>query len=248
MLYISYGITRSGSTLLYKLTQGLAESLGFVQKQCQVATDSGHPGCNYSVQNSQQNLEFFESQGSGITVVKTHEPPTEYVASQLSSGNTLANMSIRDPRDVALSLLEKGLQLRQRGFEEKAPFASLMTFDDVVVQLKSQLEVAMIWAGLPNIRIFRYEDTAINKYFPLHIMYYELLKKINPANPNINFQKIIQGIDNRHTQFNIGKSGRYANHFSPEQQLEILGLSEEYMSTYYPDAEIITSESIPTKI
>ena len=155
-------------------------------------------------------------------VVKTHYPPNEYILKSLSEGKIKATYIYRDPRDVAVSGLEAGKRLRDRGIFER--FANLKTMEQAIAWsagiLRKNWEK---WAGIEGVLCFKYEDLVKNTVG-------ELLRLANFLEIKVKEDKIKEIIKNHSSKnlkksnvnlnkyhFNKGKTGRFREVMTEEE-------------------------------
>ncbi|WP_421725720.1 hypothetical protein [Bauldia sp.] len=90
--------------------------------------------------------------------VKTHGPPTAPIDELLASRQVLACVSFRDPRDVALSMLDAGVIDRREG--RGRSFSNFHTFDDVFSPIRRNLKILKLWLAVPGVTRIPYELVA----------------------------------------------------------------------------------------
>lgn len=93
--------------------------------------------------------------GHGDIVLKTHQSPHPDVARLIRSGEILANAAIRDPREIALSMLDHGHRSRRWHIAE---FSELRTVTDCFASIDHQIEAFHRWRELENVEVFIYND------------------------------------------------------------------------------------------
>lgn len=96
---------------------------------------------------------------SGSIVIKTHCTPDAVVRTLIRLGIAKATYCYRDPRDVALSLLDHASRSRQAG--EKA-FSDVVTFTEAVDRASSYLTAMQRWEQFGRALFIRYEDVVAN--------------------------------------------------------------------------------------
>ncbi|OZA79315.1 MAG: hypothetical protein B7X76_09235, partial [Azorhizobium sp. 39-67-5] len=154
MIYICYGVTKSASTYLYQLTEEIltASGLGF----CRVRHRGALETANYYDAISPDLLDRVSGAACGRPVVlKTHGDLHPEVARRIAAGTVLASASIRDPREIALSMADHGRRARARGddaFSEVSdPLATLASID-------GQVAVFGRWAAVARTEVFTYNQ------------------------------------------------------------------------------------------
>ncbi len=99
--------------------------------------------------------ELTQVVGGDDLVIKTHGPPRGDIASLIASGAVLANASIRDPREIALSMLDHGKRARRW---KLAPFVEFQNLDDTLASIDNQIGYFNAWAEIPKVEVFLYNE------------------------------------------------------------------------------------------
>ncbi|WP_341990779.1 hypothetical protein [Azorhizobium sp. AG788] len=154
MIYICYGVTKSASTFLYQLTEEIfsASGLGFSRSPSHGVLDLS----NYYDTITPNLLDQVASAAHGRPVVlKTHGDLDPGVAARIAAGEILASASIRDPREIALSMVDHGRRARRDGEEA---FSELHTVLETLPSLDAQLAVFQRWAQVKTVKVFTYNQ------------------------------------------------------------------------------------------
>jgi hypothetical protein len=156
MIYICYGITKSASTFLYQLTEEVFRAAGRPVARLGKPFRKLDSVENYFNFIDHELLGEIERHIGGADVVlKTHGPPRGDVAALVTAGRVLASASIRDPREIALSMLDHGT--RSRRWRNK-PFSEFVTVADTLNSLDIQLGCFREWAAAEKVAIFNYNE------------------------------------------------------------------------------------------
>ena len=90
-------------------------------------------------------------------VVKSHRKPTSLARQLCAEGRVKATYIHRDPRDVIVSVYQRGQRRRASGY--KGSFSRLRTIDMATVWMRyRQIPIFAAWSYQPNTLIVRYED------------------------------------------------------------------------------------------
>lgn len=153
-LYLSYGITRSGSTLAFRLLSHLLELCGQPQRHLGPPLVPDWTHFNFS---DEIGPAHWQALAPGETLaIKTHAAPPAGLAAALAEGRALAHAVVRDPRDIALSLIEAGRRAQAQG----GAFADILTLDRALAELENQTRILEAWLALPGVELLRYQDLA----------------------------------------------------------------------------------------
>ncbi|KRE15806.1 hypothetical protein ASE63_16395 [Bosea sp. Root381] len=156
MIYISYGVTKSASTFLYQLTEETFRTAG--RKVARL----GHPF--RPIDSVENYFNFIETElldeietaiGGQDIVLKTHGTPPRDLAQLVASGRVMGSASIRDPREIALSMLDHGTRSRRW---RSSRFSEFVTVADTLHALDLQIACFLNWAGTPGVAVFNYND------------------------------------------------------------------------------------------
>ena len=118
----------------------------------------------------------------------------------IQNGQAIAHACYRDPRDMALSMLDHGKRARATG---KPAFAEIETLEDAKSGIRNQCDSLTAWLRLPNVQPLDFEDIA----FDMQATAQRILNQLGITGDP---EKIVNAVlDGRFTQFNKGISRRY---------------------------------------
>ncbi|NNU80507.1 hypothetical protein HMH01_08645 [Halovulum dunhuangense] len=161
-IFFSYGLTKSGSTLAFQLARAALERAGFPQPvpvvPGLVVSRSINAIEHVSEAQAEALLDAVRRLGHPV-VLKTHTRPDPAVARLIEAGHARAHAILRDPRDVALSMLDHGRRSRANG---KPAFSEIGTLADAVAGIDNQLVTAAAWMALPGVRRLTYDRLAFD--------------------------------------------------------------------------------------
>ncbi len=232
-LIICYGMTRSGSTLAFQVVSGILQINGFTQNKL------NYPFLKEKKENfipariitSELLSEINQISGDNYLAIKTHGPLSNEALEYLDLNNIPVLISVRDPRDILLSLLEIGE--RNRSIGQKG-FINISSFEDAFRALKKQIRDQMTWNTLlekENTFLVIYEKIIFN-YTPL----VDFISNIIQRKP-IDEKLLKKHLSNSFTQFNKGVPGRSIFLLSKKQKdlinTEALPLLNESINPYH---------------
>lgn len=222
LIYISYGMPKSGSTLAYELTRRFFEINGV--PQFRLSNDAVSPNHkinfvrNWSDDKAIDAILKEAGKLKTTIVIKTHRPPSERIKHLASEGLVAGHIVYRDPRDIALSLMDHGKKARK--FGEKA-YSKINDIPDAVQHIKYSLEQFSQWVDAPNFFLIDYERLIAGNFFA------DKLEK--QAGFKFNVDEIYNYVNNNmFTQFNKGMKRRYET----EMPEDIRGLFEEEFAEF----------------
>ena len=209
LLYFSYGMTKTGSTLAFQLVRSALDLCGFPQDR--VPLDVVNPVLRRNFVNhiSERQLAELkdEAKNRGYPIaLKTHMRPDPGVVEMIQSGEAIAHACYRDPRDMALSMLDHAQKSRETGGEE---FAELTNLEQVFTNIRGQHNSLTAWLRLPNVMPLYFEDIAFNTVETARRILKQLKLKIDPEV----LADVVQ--TQRFTQKNKGMRLRYPEEMDP---------------------------------
>lgn len=163
-LYFSFGVTKTGSTLAYRMARHFLECRGHSQALLPDHLQIIRKDLNsWSQANHELLEEIAEWVGArGIFLaLKTHRAPTKVVRAMLREGRAMGHATFRDPREIALSLVDHGRESQERG-HDPVRFRDLKDATDSLDLIERQLAIFDRWETLPDIETWYYDDFAFN--------------------------------------------------------------------------------------
>jgi hypothetical protein len=166
MIYISYGVTKSASTYLYQLTEETFRAAGREVVRLGAPFRRSDSVENYFNFIETDLLDEIENAiGSRDIVLKTHGTPPRDLAALVASGRVMASASIRDPREIALSMLDHGRRSRRW---RKSAFSEFAAVADTLHALDLQIACFLSWAQTPGVAVFSYNDICFDGTAVVH--------------------------------------------------------------------------------
>lgn len=162
MVLLCCGMPKSGSTLAFDLSRLIAEQAGSPPDPIgELITDKGvrTNECRALSHDLLSHLRQRAANEDRLLVVYSYAAPTQAVAAAMAEGWLKAVAVCRDPRDVALSMVDQG----QVGPEWGAWAGQrIMRPDDVRDLVRSHVAQFEAWMKLPGIVYFNYERVAFD--------------------------------------------------------------------------------------
>jgi hypothetical protein len=165
MIVLSYGMTKSGSTLAFELCKSVLQQRGFEQRRLPDGVVAPWHHINFiselSVASLQRLVEAVSS--SEIITIKTHlgfgDDEKWFIEDGIRDGGIKVHVNYRDPREICLSLVDAGVQAREN---EKPAFAEVRTLRDAARIVRRQLNVCRRWGSLQGVLHLHYDDVAFD--------------------------------------------------------------------------------------
>ena len=220
-LYVCYGMPKSGSTLAFQLSRAVALRAGFDQMPLQSAQpvqDGDSKPDEFAA-----SLAAAERAGRHLIVIKTHSGMTEALRDAVADGRALVQAHARDPRDIALSMRDAGLQGAQWG--KTAEGRRISTPEDALERVRHQIRRYRHWANLPGTLCLSYERTAFSSLEAARRIAEHMQVKASP-------RRDVMTAKCQFTQLNKGRSQRYLTEMSADQQARWYAEFREHIETY----------------
>jgi hypothetical protein len=223
MIYISYGVPKSASTFTYIVTQTVLQVAGYPTVQLPEHVKGVKSRLNYIAAMSWVAIERVKATiGDKSVVVKTHGAPDKRVLEAVARGELYASAVIRDPREIALSLLDHAGRSRSLGIPDFAEFESLTdTFKALDDQFGRRLG---LWMQSDNVLLLTYDQIA----FDTEAAVGRIIKQLGLS---VDVSAVMAALPKRAEveQFNKGAKKRYETEMPAETQAMFL---ERYADVY----------------
>lgn len=221
MIYICYGITKSASTFLYQMTEEVFRAAGRPVVRLGKPFRKSDSVENYFNFIDHDLLGEIERHIGGANIVlKTHGPPRGEVARLVAAGTVLASASIRDPREIALSMIDHGA--RSRRWRNK-PFSEFATVADTLNSLDIQLGCFRDWAAVEPVKIFTYNAICYDSAAVIRAVANQIGAEIDAESVLAKFRD--KGVIG---QFSKGKALRYSEMSAGDQAVFLERYAELY--------------------
>lgn len=211
-IVFSYGMTKSGSTLAFEIARTGLELSGFAQPKLNASPINTTSKINFIHHLTDTELDEIWSEVQEIghpIVLKTHQRPDLPVIDMINEGNALVQACYRDPRDIALSMLDHGVRARASG---RSAFSEYETLDQVFDDITSQTDSLTQWLIRPNVLPIYFNDLVGRTEHMAKLI-------LGQIGLNISADQVVSHVlKKRFIQFNKGVSGRYKSEMQPEDR------------------------------
>ncbi|MES2657080.1 MAG: sulfotransferase domain-containing protein [Verrucomicrobiota bacterium] len=225
-LYLSYGMPKSGSTLAFELTRTMLELAGVPQVKIGEGITDPETKINFVHKLDGPGYEKLRDEAKAIArpiVIKTHSRLFPRLEKLLESGKLLGHAVCRDPRDMALSMLDAAREGRAWGGTEESRFK---TVADTEKRLHKSIEMFTKWADSPNIMPIHYERLA----FDTESVAAEIAAQLGIT---VDIPKAIEiATGTKFTQLNRGISQRWKTEMDPADARRLEKTFKSYIETY----------------
>ncbi|MEE9453940.1 MAG: sulfotransferase domain-containing protein [Paracoccaceae bacterium] len=220
LIYFSFGMTKTASTLAYHLAHIALEDTGMAQPQIPPPAVAADRKINFVTHLDERHIDqlwtLAQSLGHPL-LVKTHTRPDPAVIAMIKDGRAIGSAAYRDPRDMALSMLDHGIKARRMGVQ---PFSEMVTLEDALHGIRGQVNDLAQWLRLPNILPLDFEDIAFDTKKTAARILNHLGINGSPAALSTKakdcFTQFNKGISARHVaEMSAKDSSRIAREFAP---------------------------------
>tara|TARA_Y100000589_G_scaffold264709_1_gene255469 strand:+ start:357 stop:1190 length:834 start_codon:yes stop_codon:yes gene_type:complete len=204
-LFISYGMTRSGSTLAFETEKAILEKYGMPQQKINFKGLESWIE-NYLPEKYLSDIDSLKKINqktlTNFVVFKTHGAANKKLIEFIRKFNIPVTISVRDPKDIIISLLE--ISKKNRSINETG-FINIISFKDALKNVEEDLWRLETWRPLiedGTAKVIPYEDTIKDAEIIIKFLA-DLTSK-----PKLLISEIKEITKKRFTQFNIGIAGR----------------------------------------
>ncbi|HVT26454.1 MAG TPA: hypothetical protein VHE81_00405 [Lacipirellulaceae bacterium] len=223
MVVISYGLTKSGSTLAFELCKSLLTEAGYSQRLLPETIRAPEESVNFAAMVTLPWLErvLNEVKDDEIIAIKTHtnlRPPERmFIRQAIENGKMRLHVNFRDPREIALSLLDAGKTARENNW---AAFAEFATLSDAAAEVGRQLTKCRRWGAVKGALHLYYNDVAFDPEATVTRMAADFgFPALDPEQ----IQRVVARVfKDTFTQKNKGIKDRYKQDLSPEEADRLL--------------------------
>jgi hypothetical protein len=233
MIVLSYGMTKSGSTLAFELCKSILQQKGYKQRRLPDGVVVPGHHINFITDLSVDSLRrvMQEVSRSEIIAIKAHTAfdaaTRQFIEESIRDGQMKVHLNYRDLREICLSLVDAGVQARDM---EKPAFAEIHTLADAAKAVRRQLAICRVWGPLQGAMHLHYNDVAFDTRRVVDQMCADFgLRKFKDKE----YEELTHRVFNESfTQKNKGIKDRYKELTQPQQrflQMHILGF-DDYMN------------------
>ena len=225
MIILSVGMPRAGSGWYYNLAHDLVTASGgqdarLVRRRYHLQGILTEVNCNIGALTPRRLLLTLVPSLLGNTfVIKAHSGPTPFARQLIRLRQLCPTYIYRDPRDALLSAYDNGQRAVQKG--KPNAFSHLVDFETALDFMKEYVRISEAWLAVPEALHCRYENLLVD--YDGEAARLARFLKVDLPSPAV--QAVIDRYrpegasrETRGTHFNQGKTGRFRQKLSPEQQ------------------------------
>lgn len=238
MIILSIGMPRAGSGWYYNLTNDLALAAGWqdarqIRQRYHLQSILTEVNCNIGALTPRRlAMAMIPSIFGNTFVLKAHAGPTPAALRLIQRSSIKAAYIYRDPRDAMLSAYENG----QRALANGRPnaFSTLVDFDASLKFILDYVKISHEWLKVETVLPTRYENLLSNyEAEATRLVQFLGLDKNAPA-----IRQVVEKYrpaeasqaDQKGLHFSKGKTGRFRQKYTAEQQAILAERMGEYLS------------------
>ena len=222
MLVSCFGIHKSASTFAYRISTEVAKHVF-----------DGEVLTGMDVQKI--NKDFLEknhdiiSSTKKVLIQKTHSGTNTDLSRYIENGEIHVIASIRDLRDVALSMIDAGADSRAAGLKNQ--MANVQNISDTIAKIREDVTALKRWSMLPRILYVPYNEIFLN---PDSIVGKIAKFAFDRDLSSDECKKINESIPRSTIRLNKGIKDRYKSEMSSAESEQILNTFSEFYDRYDP--------------
>ncbi|MFC7703520.1 hypothetical protein ACFQXB_04855 [Plastorhodobacter daqingensis] len=226
-IYACYGMPKSGSTLAFEMTLAVLELGGIPQRRLSREAIPGETGANVlplfrPVYIKAALREIGEAGHPRPIAIRTHGGVWQITADTIAAGQMIGQAVARDPRDLALSLLDSARFGGAWGTRDGQPLATL---DDAMEIVRGHVHKFRQWQSQPGFLTLNYEELAFKSHRAVARIAAQLEIEVDP-------RQVLSRIERRFTQLNKGVSQRWRDEMPPEVANRYYDEFAEFIETW----------------
>jgi len=165
MIVLSYGMTKSGSTLAFELCKSILQQKGFEQRRLpdNVVAPGHHINFINDVSIPVLGRALEEVSSTEIIAIKTHaavqQAAIPFIETAISQGQMKVQVNLRDPREICLSLVDAGAKAREKN---RAAFSEIQSLEDAAKVASQQLVSCRRWGSIAGALHLFYNEVAFD--------------------------------------------------------------------------------------
>jgi hypothetical protein len=165
MIVISYGMTKSGSTLAFELCKSILQEQGSEQRRLPDGVVAPGHHINFLSEVSVDRLKaaINEVSAKENIAIKVHcslgPAEIEFIERAISDGEMKVQVNLRDPREVCLSLVDAGAKAREK---KRMAFSEINGLEDAAKIVSRQLTVCRRWGSITGALHLFYNEVAFD--------------------------------------------------------------------------------------
>ncbi|GBD47587.1 hypothetical protein [Methylopila sp. Yamaguchi] len=248
MLYVSFGVEKGGSTYTYILIRTALEAAGHAHVQVDL---EGRPVNDDSLRSERvrrravNNINVWNEDvlaavsaavpQEALVALRTHGEPDPAVLEAIDSGRAYLGVGVRDPRDLALSMLDVATQ--RIGLAHRPHWLRIEPGDlaSALPAVQRTVDRALKWVR-PGATVFYYEETAFRPRLTLD----RFCRQTGlPLFTDEAAEKIVATASaSPHGKRNVAAPLRHTREMNADDQKRVLDHFSSFYDRFFPGADV----------
>jgi len=212
VIYISYGLPRSGSTFAANIAEQTL-NLASVKSNTEIGSISeilSNISSRFVATTEELEQIIAGAQQEKLYFVKCHCAPSSIIRKAFEEQRAAGHATYRHPGDMVVSLMDAYTQRPQQ-------FPAGKTFEQAVASYQSAFRNFEMWRQLPHIIPVSFESFTTDS----HEFAYRIGKQIGVTLSDEDLTAVIGNANTQFHQFNVGQSGRHCDVLTDRQNFDI---------------------------
>jgi hypothetical protein len=226
MIYISFGMLKSASTLTYQIIEEILRQAGRAPLMLGAPLRPALSVTNYFDHIDAALITRIGQVAEGRDVVlKTHQLPGADVLAMIARGDLLASATLRDPREIALSMMDHGDRSRRWHIPE---FSECAQVEDCLPSIDHQVATLQALCDVPGVEPIAYAAICFDMEAAIARLARQIGVAVDPeAVAEVFADKRMIG------QFNKGLPDRF-DEMAPEESSAFLARYADFYARFLP--------------
>ena len=225
MIILSYGMPKSASSFIWRLTYDILEMAGHDQRIIKQAYLNEQQSVNFQNLNDDE-LEIFVKliPRDQLYLIKTHSRLHTVIERAIDEGKAIATATYRDPLDMIISFLDTGVSERKKPMDQQRKyFADIETLEDAIRQVDNHVGTGERWLNKSHVENIYYKDIMLSP----HIVARRISKVVGVEVDSDAVCNKYLSDKSKIIEFNVGGIERWRGVFSESEEKR---LKERYAS------------------
>lgn len=206
-------MTKSASSFVYQLQERIIELSDYDLVKLPEDIRGNKARENYIASVNKEKVEKILEwlPENAATVIKTHGAPSDLAIQLVRNKQALASATYRDPREIAVSLLDHGKRSRDKGIKDFANFYSpIDTLNEIKIQIDNRFKP---WRNTENCLAINYNLTKSSPETLVEMLLQQMEIK------NVDVKDVLAPFEDKSKiiHYNVGENNRYLNRFEESE-------------------------------
>lgn len=224
-IVVSYGMPKSASSFAWMLIKKIAQEGGLDVRDLSANAKGNKSAEDYLTDANEDRQRIIKDEvGDGTVVIKTHAGPKAFPNIEKHYEKAIIFAQHRDPREIALSLIDHAARSRRLGISDFAECTNVENCRPVII---SAIDNFISWCKIPKTCAISYNELCFELEKTIPIISQSL-------NVTVDTEEIINHFKDKSKiiQFNKGQKDRWKNEMTEDDENFILEYCKEYYNYF----------------